>query len=251
MAAVVVLVILLVVALLAGVHWYVWRRLVRDTTARGGTARRLGTAAIWALPLLSVAALTSGRIGAPFWLERVLAWPGFLWLAVLLYLVLALLVGEAVRPLLRRALDRRASAAAGPRGEAGEPPNPSGTDPAASAAQMGGTPVVSGAGEHAGPDGAALSREAGGAAHGARSAVAVDSASDGAAAASAGRPGHPAAEQAAAHGSVAGGASAVSGTREDAGPDRAAASCGDEGAPAEAASSIQRKQKRILPAHPP
>ncbi|MFJ8072669.1 metallophosphoesterase [Streptomyces sp. NPDC096176] len=234
MAAVVVLVILLVVALLAGVHWYVWRRLVRDTTARGGTARRLGTAAIWLLPLLSVAALTSGRVGAPFWLERVLAWPGYLWLAVLLYLVLALLVGEGVSPLLRRVLDRRASAATGPRSEAGEPSNPSGTGPAASA-PLGGTSAVRGTGEHAGPHGTPVSREAGGAAHGVRSAVAVDIAPDGAAAASADRAGHPASEPAAAHGSVAsGGASGVSGAREDAGPDMAAASSGDEGAPAEA-----------------
>ncbi|MFF3288122.1 metallophosphoesterase [Streptomyces sp. NPDC003023] len=111
MAAVVVLVIILVVALLAGVHWYVWRRLVRDTTAPGGTGRRVGTAAIWVLPVLSFAALASGRSGAPFWLEQILAWPGYLWLAVLLYLVLALLVGEAVRALLRRALDRRAARA--------------------------------------------------------------------------------------------------------------------------------------------
>ncbi|WP_406303365.1 metallophosphoesterase [Streptomyces sp. NBC_00885] len=102
MLVVVLLVVIGVVALLAGVHWYVWRRLVRDTTAPGGVARRVGTAAMWALPLLSVAALVSGRAGAPFWLERVVAWPGYLWLAVLLYLVLGLVVGELVRPLLLR-----------------------------------------------------------------------------------------------------------------------------------------------------
>nr|WP_179955317.1 metallophosphoesterase [Streptomyces lunaelactis] len=105
---VVLLVVVVLVALLAGVHWYVWRRLVRDTTAPGGAARRAGTTAVWVLPLLSVGALVSGRAGAPFPLERVLAWPGYLWLAVLLYLVLALVVGEAVRPLLRRVLERRA-----------------------------------------------------------------------------------------------------------------------------------------------
>ncbi|BBJ43075.1 hypothetical protein SSPO_057930 [Streptomyces antimycoticus] len=31
-----VLIALAVVGLLTGVHWYVWRRLVGDTTARGG-----------------------------------------------------------------------------------------------------------------------------------------------------------------------------------------------------------------------
>jgi predicted MPP superfamily phosphohydrolase len=110
MTAVVVLVIILVFALLAAVHRYVWQRLVRDTTARGTAARRTGTAVVWALPLLSLAALTSGRAGAPFWLQQIVAWPGQLWLAVLLYLVLALVVGEAVRPLLRRVLERRAAA---------------------------------------------------------------------------------------------------------------------------------------------
>ncbi|MFB7279658.1 metallophosphoesterase [Streptomyces hydrogenans] len=98
-------------ALLGAVHWYVWRRLVRDVTAAGGPARRVGTAVVVALPLLSVAALASGRAGAPFLFQQVVAWPGFLWLAVLLYLVLALAVGEAVRPLLARWLARRAAAA--------------------------------------------------------------------------------------------------------------------------------------------
>ncbi|MFD0444836.1 hypothetical protein [Streptomyces rhizosphaericus] len=61
-----VLLALVVVGLLTGVHWYVWRRLVRDTTARGGWARRTGTAAAFALPLISVGALIAGRAGAPF-----------------------------------------------------------------------------------------------------------------------------------------------------------------------------------------
>ncbi|MEV6397820.1 metallophosphoesterase [Streptomyces sp. NPDC051907] len=108
MLVVVLLVVVLVLAVLAGVHWYVWRRLVRDTTASGGTARRAGTVAVCVLPLLSVGALVSGRAGAPFWLQQAVAWPGFMWLAVLLYLTLALVIGEAVRPLLRKVLERRA-----------------------------------------------------------------------------------------------------------------------------------------------
>ncbi|MET9954573.1 metallophosphoesterase [Streptomyces sp. NPDC006339] len=104
------LVLVVVLALLGGVHWYVWRRLVRDLTAPGGVARRLGTAAAIVLPLLSVAALTSGRAGAPFVLQQIVAWPGFFWLALLLYVTLALVVTEPLRPLLRRWADRRASA---------------------------------------------------------------------------------------------------------------------------------------------
>ncbi|MEU5719195.1 metallophosphoesterase [Streptomyces sp. NPDC020403] len=103
-----------VLALLVGAHRYVWRRLIGDTTARGGLARRAGTAAAFVLPLLSLGALVSGRAGFPFVVQQALAWPGFLWLAALLYLTLALLVGEVVRPVLRRLTARRAGAAAGP-----------------------------------------------------------------------------------------------------------------------------------------
>lgn len=109
MAVVFVLVAVAVLALLVGVHRYVWRRLVGDTTAPGSALRRAGTVAAWLLPLLSIGALVSGRAGAPFRLQQTLAWPGFLWLAALLYLTLALLVGEAVRPVLRRVLARRAA----------------------------------------------------------------------------------------------------------------------------------------------
>ncbi|MGW7429430.1 metallophosphoesterase [Streptomyces sp. NPDC054861] len=134
---VLLLVLVAVLALLGGVHWYVWRRLVRDVTARGGVARRLGTAAAFVLPVLSVSALASSRAGAPFWLQQVVAWPGFLWLAVLLYVTLALVVGEAARPLLRRWLERRAVAA----GESG----PSAAEQAAAEAGSR-VPVASGAG---------------------------------------------------------------------------------------------------------
>ncbi|MYT22124.1 metallophosphoesterase, partial [Streptomyces sp. SID7760] len=88
---------LAVLALLVLVHRWLWVRLVRDTTRPRGAARRAGTALAFALPLLSLAALTAGRAGAPFWLQRSVAWPGYMWLAVLLYLSLAMLVAEPVR----------------------------------------------------------------------------------------------------------------------------------------------------------
>ena len=122
MVVVFVLVALAILALLAVVHRYVWRRLVGDTTVKGGIARRAGTAAAFLLPLLSIGALVSSRAGAPFWLQKMLAWPGYLWLAALLYLTLALLAGEAVRPILRQTLARRAArtaqAAVAPHAEA-------------------------------------------------------------------------------------------------------------------------------------
>ncbi|MFJ6804884.1 metallophosphoesterase [Streptomyces anulatus] len=104
---------LVVLALLGAVHRYVWRRFVGDTTAPGSPLRRAGTVAAFVLPLLSIGAMSSGRVGAPFWLQQVLAWPGFLWLACLLYLTLALLVGEVVRPVLLRVLARRDGATPG------------------------------------------------------------------------------------------------------------------------------------------
>ncbi|MFE5561754.1 metallophosphoesterase [Streptomyces sp. NPDC056544] len=104
------LVALAVCALLVLVHRWLWIRLVRDTTAPGGRTRRIGTALAIGLPLLSVAALTTGRAGAPFWLQQTVAWPGYLWLAVLLYLTLTMLVAEPIRALWLRRLAHRDSA---------------------------------------------------------------------------------------------------------------------------------------------
>lgn len=150
MVVVFVLVAVAVLALLAGVHRYVWRRFVGDTTVPGSALRRAGTVAAFVLPLLTVGALVSGRAGAPFWLQQVLAWPGFLWLAALLYLTLALLVGEAVRPVLRRVLDRRDRAAAEPQ-EPSAVRTEAGTGPRADARTRNDALVPSGAGSSPAP----------------------------------------------------------------------------------------------------
>jgi len=139
-----VLVALLVVAVLVTGNWWVWRRLFRDTTRAPGAVRRVGVAVIAGGWALTVGALVAERAGAPFWLQQVLAWPGFLWLALSLYLLLYLLAGELVRPLLRRWLDRRAGAgasaarpepdtagAAAPATAAAGPRGPQGASPAA------------------------------------------------------------------------------------------------------------------------
>ncbi|MFD0249308.1 metallophosphoesterase [Streptomyces sp. NPDC127113] len=121
MVVVFALVALAVVSVLVTSNWYVWRRLFRDTTAGPGPVRRVGGAVIAGGWVLAVGALVAERAGAPFWLQQVLAWPGFLWMALSIYLLLALLAGEVVRPLLRRFLERRAvrrSGAAPPRPEA-------------------------------------------------------------------------------------------------------------------------------------
>ncbi|MGW0813572.1 metallophosphoesterase [Streptomyces viridiviolaceus] len=110
MVVVFALVALAVVSVLVAANWYVWRRLFRDTTRGPGPVRRIGAVVIAGGWALAVGALVAERTGAPFWLQRVLAWPGFLWLALSIYLLLAVLVGELVRPVLRRLLDRRAAA---------------------------------------------------------------------------------------------------------------------------------------------
>ncbi|MFE0857554.1 metallophosphoesterase [Streptomyces mutabilis] len=110
MVVVFALVALAVVGVIATANWYVWRRLFRDTTRGPGPVRRVGAVVIAGGWVLAVGALVAERTGAPFWLQQVLAWPGFLWLALSIYLLLAVLAGEVVRPLLRRFLERRAAA---------------------------------------------------------------------------------------------------------------------------------------------
>jgi predicted MPP superfamily phosphohydrolase len=81
-------------------HLYLWKRLVRDTTTtpRG---RRLGTAAVVGMFLILFAGLAGGRFLGPE-LGAVLAWPGYLWLAMTLYLTLLLAVLEVPRAVLNR-----------------------------------------------------------------------------------------------------------------------------------------------------
>jgi predicted MPP superfamily phosphohydrolase len=104
-----VLVGLLALATVAGLYGYVWRRLVRDTTSGPGLARRAGTVVFVAGPVLMIAAVAAERAGAPFRLQQALAWPGFLWMALSIYLLLGVMAGEVVRPLLRRVMERRAA----------------------------------------------------------------------------------------------------------------------------------------------
>ncbi|UUU37008.1 metallophosphoesterase [Streptomyces sp. CA-210063] len=137
MIIVFVLAVLLVLGAFGALHWYAWRRLVRDTTRGPGLVRRVGTAVFIAGPVLMVAGFAAERGGAPFWLQQTLTWPGFMWLALSLYLLLALLAGELVRPLVRRLVARRAPVPA----ERSEPvvrearpePVPAGAQPAEAA----------------------------------------------------------------------------------------------------------------------
>ncbi|MDX6743997.1 metallophosphoesterase [Actinocorallia sp. A-T 12471] len=98
---------IVVLGVFAGLHRYVWVRVVRETTSPGTVWRRLGTVLFAAGPVLMLTAFIGARTGLPFWLVQIIAWPGYLWVALALYLLLGVLVGEAVRPVLRWWLGRR------------------------------------------------------------------------------------------------------------------------------------------------
>ncbi|MFE4576651.1 metallophosphoesterase [Streptomyces chartreusis] len=155
MVIVFALVALLVLSVVVVGNWWMWRRLFRDTTRAPGLVRRVGVVVIAGGWALTIGGLVAERTGAPFWLQQVLAWPGFLWLALAMYLMLGVLAGELVRPLLRRWLERRARAgeaeavpapepepvpvaAAGPV----DPPPPSTTDTPADSATPPGGPLA-------------------------------------------------------------------------------------------------------------
>lgn len=111
-----VLIFLAVVVVIVGlVHLYLWKRLVRDT----GTGRRWRRAA--GLALLGGAILVPATLLAepalPRRYEAWLAWPGYLWLGIMFYLLVALLVLELpvlVAWLLLRRRDARVAAAREP-----------------------------------------------------------------------------------------------------------------------------------------
>ncbi|MFJ4675714.1 metallophosphoesterase [Kitasatospora sp. NPDC088783] len=119
--------------LLGLMHWYLWRRLVRDVSRPGGPYRRTGTALALLLPALMLLALIGGR-AFPLAVERWFAWPGYLWTALGLYLLLALLAGEALRPLLLRLRrPRPRAAAARPETVRPEPAEPESAEPESAA----------------------------------------------------------------------------------------------------------------------
>src|SRR2546423_7991110 len=92
--------LLVILALVGLIHWYLWARLVRATTRPGTGWRRAGTAVIIVLAVLLPATI-AGR-ALPMAQQRLLAWPGYLWLAVMFLLVSTLVVLEIPRLVLRR-----------------------------------------------------------------------------------------------------------------------------------------------------
>jgi uncharacterized protein len=99
-----IVVVLVVLALIALSHWYMWRRLVRDTTR--SRRLRITGAVLLVLLALSVPAALASRSAVP-----ALAAVGYVWLALWFYLLLALTVTELLRPVLYRLPARRPAAA--------------------------------------------------------------------------------------------------------------------------------------------
>ena len=83
-----------VCTIIAGLHYYFWIRLVRDTQLSGLT-RHLATSSVVGLALLVVATVSVGRMVPS--LGRVLAWPGFIWMGMMFFLLVALLGADVVR----------------------------------------------------------------------------------------------------------------------------------------------------------
>jgi predicted MPP superfamily phosphohydrolase len=85
-------------------HCYIWKRLIKDTSAGG--ARWALTAVFVALLVLLVCTLLLPRLFGwrePAWL----AWPGYVWFGLIVYLFLTLLAVEPVRIALSRWINRR------------------------------------------------------------------------------------------------------------------------------------------------
>ncbi|WP_246268511.1 metallophosphoesterase [Nonomuraea typhae] len=80
------------------VHYYLWRRLVRSTTSPG-RGRRALTWALVALLVLVVVTFLGTRLTTGLWW---LAWPGYVWFALMFYLVVFLAVLEIPRALVTR-----------------------------------------------------------------------------------------------------------------------------------------------------
>jgi len=82
----------LIIVVVGLIHLYLWKRLVRDPL-RPGRLRRIGGVAVLLLAILVPATFAGTRSGRAQWL----AWPGYLWLALMFYLLVILGVLEIPR----------------------------------------------------------------------------------------------------------------------------------------------------------
>jgi uncharacterized protein len=88
----------------AAMHYYLWRRLCRDTTRPGSRWRPIGAAVLGVLAVFGLLARFYVPSDAPMPFQSFAGWPGLVWFGLFLYLFGLLVVGEALRwYLIRRA----------------------------------------------------------------------------------------------------------------------------------------------------
>lgn len=107
-------------SILALMHVYIWKRMVKDTTRQGRVRGILTVVLLALLTLLVVAVVLPRVVGFPE--SGWYAWPGYLWFGVVAYLFLALLVLEPVRLVLRPWVKRK------DRADAADVPDPAAVD---------------------------------------------------------------------------------------------------------------------------
>ena len=95
---IIVVFLLVILTVVGGIHLYLWKRLVRDTLT--GRWRRIGGFGVLALALLIPVSLIGERF-LPQALRPLLAWPGYIWIAVMFYLLVTLAALEIPRLALR------------------------------------------------------------------------------------------------------------------------------------------------------
>ncbi|GIH11176.1 hypothetical protein Rhe02_92430 [Rhizocola hellebori] len=117
----------LVLVVLGPVHWYLWRRLVKDTT-RPGRVRKIGTVIFVALVVSLIAAFIVPRVAgarAGFAVSLV----GYLWLAVMFYLLVIMLALEIPRLIALRLARPTPAHALAPTQDTNSSPHPPADDP--------------------------------------------------------------------------------------------------------------------------
>jgi predicted MPP superfamily phosphohydrolase len=90
--------LLVVLAIVAGVHFYLWARLVRDTQVPLPWRPWLTAAVIGLAVSLPATMLVLRRV--PQYWAPVVAWPGFVWMGLMFLAFVAVLLGDVVRMLV-------------------------------------------------------------------------------------------------------------------------------------------------------
>jgi predicted MPP superfamily phosphohydrolase len=94
----IVIAIVVILAIITGIHLYLWKRLVRDALA--GRARRWAGVGVIVLAALIPLALVGERL-VPQSLRPILAWPGYVWIALMFYLLVSLAILEIPRLVIK------------------------------------------------------------------------------------------------------------------------------------------------------